>query len=221
MEKYSMDDWPPSNYPILIALMLLVATAATLANGDEKLAESLAIYAYYFLVIGVAIRFFELSIPEDTLQRLNPAKKRISLFSSSLKHHGLIFIRNTAIMLKNLYGRLKLYLRRAIFEMKVRISDFKRQHPPELIVVRIREMISAIRRQILKLQRLHIVNPGKNIALISEISMNIAIFLSVFFIFSLIYGITIDWWFVKGYFYNLILTILGCLALYIVLRVRF
>jgi len=37
--------------------MLIAVTAATLAIGDEKLAERLAIYAYYFLVIGVAIRF--------------------------------------------------------------------------------------------------------------------------------------------------------------------
>ena len=125
------------------------------------------------------------------------------------------------IILLNLYARLRSRLRGAIFGMKVRISGFKRQHPPELIVVRIQEIISGFKRQFLELRRLHIVNPGKNIALISEISMNIGIFLSVFFIFSLIYGITIDWWFVKRYLNNLIFTILGCFILYIVLRVRF
>jgi flagellar biosynthesis protein FlhB len=170
----------PYNYPFLIVLMLLTATAVTLAIGDEQLAETLTIYAYYFLVIGIAIRFFELSLPEDTLQRLNPEKDRISFF-----------------------------------------SDFKRQYPPEMIVMRIREMISDLNRQFKKLRRPHIVNPGKNIALISEISINVAIFLSVFFIFSLVYGITIDWWFVRGYFHNLIFAILGFLTLYMILRVRF
>ncbi|HEX7627645.1 MAG TPA: hypothetical protein VF354_01820 [Candidatus Methanoperedens sp.] len=193
-----MNDWPPSNYPILIALMLLAVTALTLAIGDDKLADNLAIYAYYLLVIGVAIRFFELALP--SLQ-INPPAKKISLVPSSITNHGSIFIRNMGIMLKNLYTTLRSHLRRAIFEMKVRISGFKRQS--------------------LKMQRLHIVNPGKNIVLISEISMNIVIFLSVFFIFSLIYGITIDWWFVKGYLNNLIFAILSFLTLYIVLRVRF
>ncbi len=197
-----MNDWPPSNYPILIALMLLAVTALTLAIGDDKLAQDLAIYAYYLLVTGVVIRFFELALPKYSLQKHNPPDmKRISLFSNSIKNHGLLFIRNMGIMLKNLYAWLQSRLRRVIFEMKVRISGFK--------------------RQFLKLRRLHIVNPGKNITLISEISMNIGIFLSVFFIFSLIYGITIDWWFVKGYLNNLIFTILGCFILYIVLRVRF
>lgn len=59
--------WPPSNYPIFLALVFLAATAVTLALGDELRAEELAIYAYYLLVIGVAIRFFELSLPENTL----------------------------------------------------------------------------------------------------------------------------------------------------------
>lgn len=59
-------DWPPSNYPIFFAIVLLVATAVTLAMGGEALAEELAIYAYYLLVVGVVIRFFELALPEDT-----------------------------------------------------------------------------------------------------------------------------------------------------------
>lgn len=211
----------PSNYPFLIALMLLSATAVTLTIGDEKLAESLIIYAYYFLVFGAAFRFFELALPEDTLQRLNPARKHISFFSVYIKQRGSIFIRNMGIILKNLYARLQSHLQRVIFEAKVYISDFKRHHPPEMILLRIREMISDFKRQFLKLRRPHIVKPGKNIVLISDISINVAIFLSVFFIFSLIYGITIDWWFVKGYFYNLILAIFSCLTLYMILRLRF
>ena len=98
-----MNDWPPSNYPFLIALMLLTVTAVTLVIGDEELAENLAIYVYYFLVLGVIIRFFELALPEDTMERLNPAKERISVVSDFIKYHGLKFIRNMDIMLENLY----------------------------------------------------------------------------------------------------------------------
>lgn len=197
MEKYSTDDWPPSNYPFLIALMLLTVTAVTLAIGDEKLAENLAIYAYYFLVLGVAIRFLELVLPEDTMERLNPAMKLISVVSDFIKHHGLKFIRNIDIMLENLYSRLQLHLRRAMFEIK----------------------ISIIKLQYLK--RLLIVKPGKNISLISDISLNVAILLSVFLIISLAYGVTIDMLFVKRYIENLILIIIAWLTLYILLRVRF
>lgn len=70
-------DWPPSNYPIFLALVLLFATAVTLAMGDEPLAEDLAIYAYYLLVIGVAIRFFEMVLPDDFPQKINRFKYRI------------------------------------------------------------------------------------------------------------------------------------------------
>jgi hypothetical protein len=68
--------WPPSNYPIFLALVLLAAMVVTLAMGDELRAEELAIYAYYLLVIGVAIRFFELSLPENALVRLGVVKVR-------------------------------------------------------------------------------------------------------------------------------------------------
>ena len=70
-------DWPPSNYPIFLALVLLAATAVTLAMGDEPRAEELAIYAYYLLVIGVTIRFFELALPDNTPQRIGSAKRRV------------------------------------------------------------------------------------------------------------------------------------------------
>ena len=67
----NMDNWPLSNYPILMALLLLVATALSLGlGGSEAYANQLAIYAYFLLVIGVAIRFFELTLPETFIQWL-------------------------------------------------------------------------------------------------------------------------------------------------------
>jgi hypothetical protein len=215
-----MNDWPPSNYLISIALMLLVFTAAVIVIGDEQVAEELTIYAYYFLVTGVVIRFIELSLSEEALKKLTPASKPDRSFSI-IKQQGSMYIRNTGIMFKNLYERLKFYLHRAILEMRVRISDFKKQHPPESIIAYIREIGGMLKRQYLKLRRLHIVNPRKNIVLISDISRNIAIFLSVFLLISLIYGVAIDSWFVKRYLNNLIYAILGCFTLYILLRVRF
>lgn len=212
-----MNDWPPSNYPFLIALLILTVTAVALAIGDEGLAENLAIYVYYSLILGIAIRFFELALPEDTMQRLNPAKERISVGSDFIGHHGSKFIRNMDIILKNLYSTLQLYLRGAIFEIKVSISGFEKQHPP--IGTQIRTKISVIKLQYLK--RIYIIKPGKNISLISDISWNTAILLSVFLIISLAYGITINMQFVNRYLGNLILIIIGWLILYILLRVRF
>ncbi|MDW7731692.1 MAG: hypothetical protein SCH66_04590 [Methanolobus sp.] len=80
------NDWPPSNYPIFFALVLLAATAVTLAMGDETLAESLAIYAYYLLVIGVAVRFFELSLSDGTKANLKSA-------AAGFLRHAVEFIR--------------------------------------------------------------------------------------------------------------------------------
>lgn len=65
----NLENWPLSNYPIFLALILLVATAATLSMEDEHKAENFAIYAYYFLVIGVAIRFLEFTLPGNILSR--------------------------------------------------------------------------------------------------------------------------------------------------------
>lgn len=151
------------------------------------------------------------------MERLNPAKERISVGSDFIGHHGSKFIRNMDIILKNLYSTLQLYLRRAIFEIKVSISGFEKQHPP--IGTQIRTKISVIKLQYLK--RIYIVKPGKNISLISDISWNTAILLSVFLIISLAYGITINMQFVNRYLGNLILIIIGWLILYILLRVRF
>lgn len=71
-KEENMENWPPSNYPIFLALILLVATAVTLSMGDEQMAEDLAIYAYYFLVLGVTIRFLEFTLPDNIkLRTLN------------------------------------------------------------------------------------------------------------------------------------------------------
>ena len=84
-------DWPLSNYPIFLALVLLFATAVTLAMGDEPLAEDLAIYAYYLLVIGVTIRFFELALPDDSPQKIDHIKYRIrvlhGIFTNFINEH--------------------------------------------------------------------------------------------------------------------------------------
>jgi hypothetical protein len=93
-------DWPPSNYPIFLALVLLVATAVTLSMGDETRAENLAIYAYYLLVIGVTIRFLELSIPYNTLKKAQAAMVRISATIQELSERGSRYAKNVLIFQK-------------------------------------------------------------------------------------------------------------------------
>jgi hypothetical protein len=48
-----------SRIPIAFALLLLFLTAITLVQGQEKAANQIAIYAYYFLVIGVVQQLIE------------------------------------------------------------------------------------------------------------------------------------------------------------------
>lgn len=64
-------NWPFSNYPILLALIMLVVTTVILSMGDEQVAEDFAIYTYYFLVFGVGIYFLEFTLPENIKSRLN------------------------------------------------------------------------------------------------------------------------------------------------------
>lgn len=189
-----MNEWPPSNYPFLIALMLFAATAATLALGDAKLAEELAIYAYYLLVIGVAIRFFELSAPEKDLHKPGLARKRNSDYAKRLipKSIGLYDIgRLFHSRIPGLYW--------ALIETKIRISRYIKLHASNSKYMDIKN----------------------NIYMISDISRNIAIFLSVFFLISLIYGLLIDWWFVKGFLSKLILIIIGFSVFHIITKRRF
>lgn len=189
-----MNELPPSNYLFLIALMLFAATAATLALGDAKLAEELAIYAYYLLIIGVAIRFFELSAPEKDLHKPGLARKRNSDYAKRLipKSIGLHDIgRLFHSRIPGLYW--------ALIETKIRISRYIKLHASNSKYMDIKN----------------------NIYMISDISRNIAIFLSVFFLISLIYGLLIDWWFVKGFLSKLILIIIGFSIFHIITKRRF
>ncbi len=73
------EKWPLSNYPILLALILLVATAISSGIGEsEAYANQLAIYAYFLLAVGVAVRFFELVLPERVVQRVKINSSKIS-----------------------------------------------------------------------------------------------------------------------------------------------
>ena len=99
------NNWPPSNYPIFLALVLLAATAVTLAMGDEPQAEELAIYAYYFLVIGVGIRFFELALPENSINRLTSAYVFVT---ESIKKHSYIIINCLANIIMNISSKLNI-----------------------------------------------------------------------------------------------------------------
>jgi hypothetical protein len=182
------EGWPSSNYPIFLALVLLAATAVTLAMGDETRAEELAIDAYYLLVIGVAIRFFELSLPENTLTRLGMVKVRFLGWM-------LWLVQRLWAMLIRIGPQLR--------SLERKIPDFgSRINLPE---VRLPEVtISDDHREGLK----------NSLAYVSDVAKNVTIFLSLVFLIFLIYGLMIDWWTAKGYFSNLVLYILGFFVLY-------
>ena len=183
------EGWPPSNYPIFLALVLLAATAVTLAMGDEKRAEELAIYAYYLLVIGVAIRFFELSLPENTLTRLGVVKVRLLGWM-----HWLV---------QGIWGinrRIGIKLR--LLEVRI----------PDLGLPRVR--LPEVRLPEFKISNVHREGLKNSIAYVSELSKNITVFLSLALLILLIYGLMIDWWTAKGYFTNFVLVILGLFTVY-------
>lgn len=51
--------WPPSNYPIFLAVLLLLATALALVVGTEETGNEVATVAYFALVVGVVLRVAE------------------------------------------------------------------------------------------------------------------------------------------------------------------
>ncbi len=255
-----MKDWPLSNYPISIALMLIAATAASVATDDKHRAEELAIYAYYFLVVGVAIRFLEFTLPENTKKNFSHLKTRISNYLNQpdyisfnipdmddirrwlyfrmpdsywTAHDAKIrisgYLNQLIMKLKDLAIKLAgciiewfyVHIPRFywyIIETKMRISGYIKRHAPksiDLVIWRTGIILNSLRNRRKRLPR---TGFEKNIALISDISINIAIFLSIFLFISLVYGLLIDWWFVQRYLSNLVLIILGFLGLRILIR---
>ena len=184
-----MKDWPSSNYPIFISLVLLASTAVTLAMGDEKRAEELAIYAYYLLVIGVVIRFFELSLPENTLTKLGVVKVRFLGWMHWLVQTIWDFNRRIVIKLRLLEVRI-----------------------PDLGLPRVR--LPEVRLPEVKISNVHRAGLKNSIAYVNDLSKNVTVFLSLAFLILLIYGLMIDWWTAKGYFTNFVLVILGFFTVY-------
>lgn len=193
------NNWPPSNYPIFLALVLLAATAVTLAMGDETQAEELAIYAYYFLVIGVGIRFFELALPENSINRLTSAYGYVT---GSIKKHSYV-VKN---YLKNSVGNISPKLKiNSSFNNRINIT---RYFDDKSYVSRLQQRIKLSFKD----------NAGRYMDEISFTARNVAVFLSVFFFISLVYGFMIDWFYVKRYISNLVLIILGVVTLHIFTR---
>lgn len=86
VDEDGTDEWPLSNYPILLALILLVSTTIALGIGkSEVYANQLAVYAYFLLVIGVIIRFFELTLPESLVQKVKAKLLPIKISRTILK----------------------------------------------------------------------------------------------------------------------------------------
>ena len=193
------NNWPPSNYPIFLALVLLAATAVTLAMGDEPQAEELAIYAYYFLVIGVGIRFFELALPENSINRLTSAYVFVT---ESIKKHSYIIINCLANIINNISSKLNM---KFPFNDRINITKYFDNH-------------SYISRLQQKIKSSFQDNGGRYMDEISFTAKNVAVFLSVFFFISLVYGFMIDWVYVKRYISNLVLIILGVVTLHIFTR---
>lgn len=202
MEYKNINDntgWPPSNYPIFLALVLLATTAVTLAMGDETQAEELAIYAYYFLVIGVVIRFFELALPENSINRL---ASTYGYVTESTKKHGYVVKNYLTNIIGNISPKLKIKLS---FKNRINISQY---FDDNSYVSRLQQKVRTSLKD----------NADRYMDEISYTARNVAVFLSVFFFISLVYGFMIDWAFIKRYISNLVLIILGVVTLHIFTR---
>ncbi|VVB84165.1 Uncharacterised protein [uncultured archaeon] len=78
-------EWSLSNYLILTAVILLVTTGIVSGlGGSAAYANQLAINIYFLLIAGVAIRFFELILPETFIQRLKAKLPKINRGENSL-----------------------------------------------------------------------------------------------------------------------------------------
>ncbi len=209
--------WPSSSYPFLIALILLAGTAVILFTEDKKLAEELAIYAYYFLVVGVIFRFIEQHLPAPKGLSI-PDRSRMNkwLNTKALKAMPETIFKIILCMSQLILKLISLSIRKMVDVIKWLYAVI-----PQLSSAMIKAkkgMSDTLHNPLGKRTRQSGTNFQKAIAMISDTSRNIAIFLSVFLLISLVYGLVIDWWPVRRYLPNLILVIIGFLALHIFTR---
>jgi len=208
-------DWPPSNYPIFFALVLLAATAVTLAMGDETRAEELAIYAYYLLVIGVTIRFFEISLPDDTPERIKSVKFRILKLTGGFTHWMIKHTSNTASIIVCKIEPLRRFIQG--LEFKSRISS---------MITKSHLMRISIKPNIQKptykphikpyMDRLAKMWVNRNTLMyIHEISKDVSLYLFLIFLLLSAYGSIFGWWIIRGYIDNLALVLIGSFAVYL------
>lgn len=195
-----MKDWPLSNYPILLALLLIATTAIILAAGDEPHAEEIAIYAYYFLVIGVVIRFFELTLPENTLRKpavlIIPGKVKAAVIHLDWK--------------KIFMGIADALIYSAVFIMNA-IRVLVRSVSEAGMIQKIADILRGLYFRIV-LSRYFRTGTIEHM---SKISRNVAISLFIFFLISMIYGSVLNWSAVKGYLSSLLLIIIYFLVIHL------
>ncbi|HEY9246509.1 MAG TPA: hypothetical protein VIO11_06655, partial [Candidatus Methanoperedens sp.] len=171
----------------------------------------LAIYAYYFLVMGIAIRFLEFALPENIQRKFADIKIRISDYLDRSDDINF-YLPEMDDISRWLYARApRIYWFFTGIRMRIlRTINWK---------ISVSKGPSGNSRP--QNRRLPLTGSGKNIALISDISINIAIFLSMFLIISLIYGMLVDWWYVQRYLSNLVLIILALIGLRIFIWLGF
>ncbi|VVB97185.1 Uncharacterised protein [uncultured archaeon] len=208
---------PPSSYPFLIALILLAGTAVILFTEDKKLAEELAIYAYYFLAVGVIFRFIEQHLPEPKGFSI-PDRSRMNkwLNTKALKAMPETIFKIILCMLQLILKLISLSIRKMVDVIKWLYVMITRLYG--VMIEAKKWMSDKLQNPRCKRTRQTGTKFQKTIAMISDTSKNIAIFLSVFLLISLVYGMVIDWQPVRRYLPNLILVIIGFLALYIFTR---
>ena len=150
VNKETFDGRIYSNYPIFFALILLIAIAITAGIGYYEVdIYLLATYAYFLLMIGLAIRFFELTFFQTLIRKIN------SIFTKTKEN---------------------------------------KYFPEEKDIIRF----------------------------FSNVTKNVALLLFAFFIVLLVYGIFVDWFFVKELIKKLgcVIAVFGILHLLIKYEVK-
>lgn len=117
-----------SNYPIIFALILLMTVIMSIFIEDRYDTESIAIYAYYFLVIGTIIRSFEFVKEHNLLSLISIYKydyrpSFVKLKKNTNKYYIIIIYISLSFLILFNVNRNYLLLLDMIFPIKKSLDD--------------------------------------------------------------------------------------------------
>lgn len=124
-----MKNWPLANYPIFVAIILLILTATSFYMGYKYLTDYFVKTAYYFIICGVILNIYEILsgyINRDIIKNiLAPIKEFYDFIRDFIRRHNIIIIYlSISLLISSNFDKNYLMLLDTTFPIKHSFENF-------------------------------------------------------------------------------------------------